>query len=94
VRTLAEAGRLEEGNRLSHRPPLPVTPAKPSNPDNPGKEAHHDPEQQPPAPQPLPKHIRRYVEFNTIGLAQDIRLSGEMQVDHWLGGGVWIFNAN
>jgi antirestriction protein len=42
----------------------------------------------------LPKHIRRYVDINTAGLAQDMWLNGTVHVYHRPGGGVWIFNAN
>lgn len=41
----------------------------------------------------LPEHVRRYVEFNTAGLAQDMWLSGDVHVYHRDGGGVWLFNG-
>lgn len=41
----------------------------------------------------LPEHIRRYVDFNIAGLAQDLWLSGEVMVYHRHGGGVWLFHG-
>jgi len=41
----------------------------------------------------LPEHIRRYVEINVAGLAQDLRLSGDVYTYQRDGGGVWIFDG-
>jgi antirestriction protein len=42
----------------------------------------------------LPEHVRRYVEINTAGLAQDMWLGGGLHVYHRDGGGVWLFDSN
>jgi hypothetical protein len=44
--------------------------------------------------QVVPPSLRPYVKFNIAGYAQDMWLSGEVQVYHRSGGGVWIFNGN
>lgn len=41
----------------------------------------------------LPEHVRRYVEINVAGLAQDMWLSGDVNVYHRDGGGVWLFDG-
>lgn len=41
----------------------------------------------------LPEHIRRYVDFNIAGLAQDMWLSGQVMIYHRSGGGVWLFHG-
>ncbi len=40
----------------------------------------------------LPEHVRRYVEINFAGLAQDLFLSGDVYVCH-REGGVWLFDG-
>jgi len=42
----------------------------------------------------LPEHLRRYVDFNLAGLAQDLWLSGDVHVAHDDHGGVWVFQGN
>ena len=44
--------------------------------------------------QVVPPSLRPYVDINIAGYAQDMWLSGEVQVYHRSGGGVWIFNDN
>ena len=41
----------------------------------------------------LPEHVRRYVEINVAGLAQDLWLSGDVHVYQQEGGGVWLFDG-
>jgi antirestriction protein len=41
----------------------------------------------------LPEHLRRYVEINVAGFAQDFWLSGDISVCHKPGGGVWLFDG-
>ena len=41
----------------------------------------------------LPAHIRRYVEINIAGLAQEMWLSGEVMMYHRHGGRVWLFHG-
>jgi antirestriction protein len=41
----------------------------------------------------LPEHIRRHVEINTAGLAQDMWLSGDIQICHTPDGRVWLFDG-
>ncbi|MBA3617991.1 MAG: antirestriction protein ArdA [Acidothermales bacterium] len=41
----------------------------------------------------LPEHVRRYVEINVAGLAQDLWLSGDVHIYHRNGGGVWLFDG-
>ncbi len=41
----------------------------------------------------LPEHIRRYVDINYAGLAQDMWLNGDVQVYDRSDGGVWIFHG-
>lgn len=41
----------------------------------------------------LPESIRRYVDINVPGLAQDLWLSGDIHVCHKDEGGVWIFDG-
>jgi len=41
----------------------------------------------------LPEHVRRYVEINIAGLAQDMWLSGDVNVYPKDGGGVWLFDG-
>jgi len=42
----------------------------------------------------LPSNLRPYVHINVAGFAQDMWLSGDVQVYHRPDGGVWIFNAS
>jgi antirestriction protein len=42
----------------------------------------------------LPEHLRPYVNFNLAGLAQDLRLNGDIRVAHDDQGGVWIFQGD
>jgi antirestriction protein len=41
----------------------------------------------------LPEDVRRYVDINLAGLAQDMWLGGDIHVVHADGGGVWLFDA-
>ena len=41
----------------------------------------------------LPERVRRYVDFNIAGLAQDLWLSGDIHVLAADGGGVWLFDG-
>ncbi len=41
----------------------------------------------------LPEHVRRYVDVNVAGLAQDMWLSGDISVYQRDGGGVWLFDG-
>jgi antirestriction protein len=41
----------------------------------------------------LPEHVRRYVEINVAGLAQDMWLGGDVNVYQKEGGGVWLFDG-
>ena len=41
----------------------------------------------------LPEHVRRYVQINTAGLAQDMWLGGDVHVYPKDGGGVWLFDG-
>jgi len=43
--------------------------------------------------QVLPPGLRTYVDLNIAGYAQDMSLSGDVQVYHRPGGGVWLFHG-